>query len=80
MFAAMRAAGACGCETIEMQVLCLNGEEYNFTLSGSTLGQEVRQNILQRVPSKKGRRYVIDPSQEFTAAASPNFARARHCG
>ena len=57
--AAMRAAGACGCETIEMQVLCLNGEEANFTLSGSTLGQEVRQNILQQLPSKKGRRYVI---------------------
>jgi len=52
-------SGTSGCEAIEIQVLCLNGEGCNFTLSGSTLGHEVRQNIVQRLPSKKGRRYVI---------------------
>ena len=52
-------SGTSGCEAIEIQVLCLNGEGCNFTLSGSILGHEVRQNIVQRLPSKKGRRYVI---------------------
>ena len=47
------------CEAIEIQVLCLDGEGYNFTLSASTLGHEVRQNISQRLPSKKGRRCMI---------------------
>ena len=47
------------CEAIEIQVLCLDGEGYNFTLSASTLGHEVRQNISQRRPSKKGRRCMI---------------------
>eukprot|EP00435_Cladocopium_sp_Y103_P037353 s1042_g9.t2 len=53
------AACASGCEAVEIQVLCLNGEGCNFTLSASTPGHEVRQNILQRLPSKKGRRCMI---------------------
>ena len=49
-------SGPAGCEAIEIQVLCLNGEGCNFPVSGSTRGHEVRQMVLQRLPSKKGRR------------------------
>ena len=52
------AAGA-SCEAIEIQVLCLNGEGCNFTLTGSSLGHELRQMVLQGLPSKKGRTCVI---------------------
>ena len=46
-------------EEITIQVLCLNGEGCAVTLSGSTLGHEVRRMVLQRLPSKKGRKSVI---------------------
>jgi len=46
-------------EAIEIQVLCLNGEGCNFSLSGSALGHEVQQMVWQQLPSKKGRRFVI---------------------
>ena len=51
-------AGASG-ETIEIQVQCLNGEGFKITLSGSALGHELRQMVLQRLPSRLGRRFTL---------------------
>jgi hypothetical protein len=54
------AAGATGFEAmIEIQVQCLNGEGCKFCLSGSALGHELRQMVLQLLPSKKGRRFTL---------------------
>ena len=54
------AAGANGCEAmIEIQVQCLNGEGCKFCLSGSALGHELRHMVLQRLASKKGRRFTL---------------------
>eukprot|EP00435_Cladocopium_sp_Y103_P044407 s360_g12.t1 len=46
-------------EAIEIQVQCLNGEGCTFTLSGSTLGHELRQMVLQRFPLRLGRRFTL---------------------
>ena len=48
-----------GCEMINLQVLCLNGEGCKLTLPPSTLGREVRQMVLEQLPPKRGGRLAL---------------------
>ena len=46
-------------DLIDIHILCLTGEGCTLSLSGSALGQEVHQMVLQQFPSKKGRRCLL---------------------
>ena len=45
-----------GCEAIEIEVQCLNGEGCKFSLNRSALGRGLWQMVSQQLPSKKGRK------------------------
>ena len=48
-----------GSEMIHLDVRCLNGEGCMLSLSGSTLGSEVRRMVLEQLPSKRGSKLML---------------------
>ena len=44
-----------GSETIDLHIVCLNGEGCKLTLSRSSLGREVRRMVSEQLPSRSRR-------------------------
>ena len=51
-------------ERINLQVLCLTGEGLTLRLSPATLGSEVRREVAQRFPAKRGAQLVLHKGTE----------------
>ena len=46
-------------EAIELQVLCLTGEGFNFKLDKSTFGYQVQQMVSTQLPGREGAKIVL---------------------